>query len=157
MFEPFTDCARKIMQLANKQAQRFGHEYIGTEHILLGLAQEGNGVAANVLKNLHVDLSDIRKAAEKFTIPGTGDTKGKLRLSPEADRVIQYAMAAARELNHNYIGSEHLLLGLLREKDGVAAQALSNLKVTWDQTTAEILNLWVLGLSPRPVRKIRFK
>ncbi len=148
MFEPFTDRARKIMQLANKQAQRFNHEYIGTQHILLGLAQEGNGVAVNVLKNLHVDLSDIRQAVEELAIASTGDTKGKLRLTPEANRVIQYAMAAARELNHNHIGSEHLLLGLLREQDGVAAQALANLEVTLDQTTAEILNLWGRGLSP---------
>ena len=112
------------------------------QHILLGLVQEGSGVAANVLKNLNVDLSDFRHAVEKLAISGSADTKGKSRSTPEAKRVIVCAMAIARELNHNHIGTEHLLLGLLREQDGIAAQALANLEVTSEQATAEIINLW---------------
>ena len=129
------------MELANKQAERFGHDYIGTEHILLGLVQEGSGVAANVLANLNVRLSDIRHAVEELIIAGASNTKDKLQLALESKSVIASAMAAAQELNHNHIGSEHLLLGLLREPDGVAAQALANLEVTLDKTTTGILNL----------------
>jgi ATP-dependent Clp protease ATP-binding subunit ClpC len=132
------------MQLANQEAQRLCHEYIGTEHILLGLVREGSGVAANVLKNLDVSLRQVREEVENLIIAGpadTADTKGKLPQTPKAKKVVEYAMAAARELNHNYIGSEHLLLGLLREQNGVAARALANLGVTSDKTTTEILNL----------------
>jgi ATP-dependent Clp protease ATP-binding subunit ClpA len=147
-YERFTDRARKIMQLANQEAQRLRHEYIGTEHILLGLMLEGSGVAANLLKNLHVNLRQVRLEVEKLVIAGPADTKGKLPKTPNAKKVIDYAMAAARELNHNYIGSEHLLLGLLREQDGVAAQVLANLGVTSDKTTTELLNLLGPGSSP---------
>src|SRR5258708_5840180 len=118
MYERFTDRARKVMQLANQEAQRFNHEYIGTEHILLGLVKEGSGVAANVLKNLDVDLRKIRLEVEKIVQSGPDMvTMGKLPQTPRAKKVIEYSMEEARNLNHNYVGTEHILLGLLREED----------------------------------------
>jgi hypothetical protein len=128
MYERFTDRARKVMQLANQEAQRFNHEYIGTEHILLGLIKEGSGVAANVLKNLDLDLRKVRLEVEK-TIWSSPDRviMGKLPQTPRAKKVIEYALEQARDLKHNYVGTEHLLLGLLREEEGVAAQILLNL------------------------------
>jgi ATP-dependent Clp protease ATP-binding subunit ClpC len=128
MYERFTDRARKVMQLANQEAQRFNHEYIGTEHVLLGLIKEGSGVAANVLKNLDVDLRKIRLEVEKLVQSGPDMvTMGKLPQTPRAKKVIEYSMEEARNLNHNYVGTEHILLGLLREQEGVAAQVLMNL------------------------------
>src|SRR5574339_353760 len=125
MYERFTDRARKVMQLANQEAQRFNHEYIGTEHILLGLVKEGSGVAANVLKNLDVDLRKIRLEVEKIVQLGPEMvTMGQLPQTPRAKKFIEYAMEEARNLNHNYFGSEHLLLGLLLEQEGFAAQVL---------------------------------
>ena len=112
MFERFTDRARKVMALANQEAQRFNHEYIGTEHILLGLVKEGSGVGANVLKNLDVDLQKVRLEVEKLVKSGPDMvTMGKLPQTPRAKKVIEYAIEEARNLNHNYVGTEHLLLG----------------------------------------------
>lgn len=109
MYERFTDRARKVMQLANQEAQRFNHEYIGTEHILLGLVKEGSGVAANVLKNLDVDLRKIRLEVEKLVQSGPEMvTMGKLPQTPRAKKVIEYSMEEARNLNHNYVGTEHI-------------------------------------------------
>ncbi len=142
MYERFTDRARKVMQLANQEAQRFNHEYIGTEHILLGLVKEGSGVAANVLKNLDVDLRKIRLEVEKIVQSGPDMvTMGKLPQTPRAKKVIEYAMEEARNLNHNYVGTEHLLLGLLREQEGVAAQVLMNLGLKLEDVREEVLNL----------------
>ena len=142
MFERFTDRARKVMALANQEAQRFNHEYIGTEHILLGLVKEGSGVGANVLKNLEVDLRKVRLEVEKLVKSGpTMVTMGKLPQTPRAKKVIEYAIEEARNLNHNYVGTEHLLLGLLREQDGVAAQVLMNLGLKLDEVREEVLNL----------------
>ena len=147
MYERFTDRARKVMQLANQEAQRFNHEYIGTEHILLGLVKEGSGVAANVLKNLDVDLRKIRIEVEKIVQTGPDMvTMGKLPQTPRAKKVIEYAMEEARNLNHNYVGTEHLLLGLLREQEGVAAQVLMNLGMKLDDVRDEVLNLLGHGL-----------
>ncbi len=142
MYERFTDRARKVMQLANQEAQRFNHEYIGTEHVLLGLVKEGSGVAANVLKNLDVDLRRIRAEVEKIVQSGPDMvTMGKLPQTPRAKKVIEYAMEEARNLNHNYVGTEHLLLGLLRESEGVAAQVLMNLGLKLEDVREEVLNL----------------
>src|SRR5712675_411391 len=151
MYERFTDRARKVMQLANQEAQRFNHEYIGTEHILLGLVKEGSGVAANVLKNLDIDLRKIRLEVEKIVQSGPDMvTMGKLPQTPRAKKVIEYSIEEARNLNHNYVGSEHLLLGLLREEDGVAAQVLMNLGVRLEDVREEVLNLLGAGQeSPR--------
>ena len=142
MYERFTDRARKVMQLANQEAQRFNHEYIGTEHILLGLIKEGSGVAANVLKNLDVDLRKIRLEVEKLVQSGPDMvTMGKLPQTPRAKKVIEYSMEEARNLNHNYVGTEHILLGLLREQEGVAAQVLMNLGLKLEDVREEVLNL----------------
>src|SRR5580700_2752204 len=147
MFERFTDRARKVMALANQEAQRFNHEYIGTEHILLGLVKEGSGVGANVLKNLDVDLRKIRNEVEKLVKSGPDMvTMGKLPQTPRAKKVIEYAIEEARNLNHNYVGTEHLLLGLLREHDGVAAQVLMNLNLKLEEVREEVLNLLGAGV-----------
>ncbi|MCX7409175.1 MAG: ATP-dependent Clp protease ATP-binding subunit [Planctomycetales bacterium] len=147
MYERFTDRARKVMQLANQEAQRFNHEYIGTEHILLGLVKEGSGVAANVLKNLEVDLRKIRLEVEKIVQSGPDMvTMGKLPQTPRAKKVIEYAMEEARNLNHNYVGTEHLLLGLIREQEGVAAQVLMNLGLKLEDVREEVLSLLGHGM-----------
>jgi ATP-dependent Clp protease ATP-binding subunit ClpC len=129
MYERFTDRARKIFQLANSEAQRFNHCYIGTEHILLGLVKEGKGVGAYVLKSLKSNFEEqlIRQEVEKLTKSGPDMvTMGRLPQTPRAKKVVEYAMEEARNLGHDYIGSEHLLLGLIREQEGVAAQVLMN-------------------------------
>jgi len=147
MYERFTDRARKVMQLANQEAQRFNHEYIGTEHVLLGLIKEGSGVAANVLKNLDVDLRKIRLEVEKLVQSGPDMvTMGKLPQTPRAKKVIEYSMEEARNLNHNYVGTEHILLGLLREQEGVAAQVLMNLGLKLEDVREEVLNLLGHGI-----------
>src|SRR5262245_9626525 len=142
MYACFTDRARMVMQLANQEAQRFNHEYIGTEHILLGLIKEGAGVAANVLKNLDLDVCKIRLEVEKIIQSGPFRvTMDKLPRTPRAKNVIEYAIEEARNLNHNYVGTEHLLLGLLREQEGVAAQVLMNLGLKLEDVREEVLNL----------------
>ncbi|MCE5339902.1 MAG: ATP-dependent Clp protease ATP-binding subunit [Planctomycetaceae bacterium] len=147
MFERFTDRARKVMALANQEAQRFNHEYIGTEHILLGLVKEGSGVGANVLKNLDVDIKKLRLEVEKLVKSGPDMvTMGKLPHTPRAKKVIEFAIEEARSLNHNYIGTEHLLLGLLRETEGVAAQVLMNLGLKLEDVRQEVLNLLGAGV-----------
>ncbi|HKD36743.1 MAG TPA: Clp protease N-terminal domain-containing protein, partial [Pirellulales bacterium] len=147
MYERFTDRARKVMQLANQEAQRFNHEYIGTEHVLLGLIKEGSGVAANVLKNLDIDLRKIRLEVEKLVQSGPDMvTMGKLPQTPRAKKVIEYSMEEARNLNHNYVGTEHILLGLLREQEGVAAQVLMNLGLKLEDVREEVLSLLGHGL-----------
>ncbi len=135
------------MALANQEAQRFNHEYIGTEHILLGLVKEGSGVGANVLKNLDVDLRKVRLEVEKLVKSGPDMvTMGKLPQTPRAKKVIEYAIEEARNLNHNYVGTEHLLLGLLREHEGVAAQVLMNLGLKLEEVREEVLNLLGAGV-----------
>src|SRR5438093_643216 len=150
MYERFADRARKVMQLANQEAQRFNHEYIGTEHILLGLVKEGSGVAANVLKNLDIDLRKIRLEVEKIVQTGSGEmvSMGKLPHTPRAKKVIEYSIEEARNLNHNYVGTEHLLLGLLREQEGVAAQVLMNLGLKLEDVREEVLNLLGHNMDP---------
>ncbi|MCL0093604.1 ATP-dependent Clp protease ATP-binding subunit [Dehalococcoidia bacterium] len=137
-FDKFTERARKVLALAQGEAQRFNHNYISTEHILLGLCAEGSGVAIRVLANLGVELPKIRSSVE-FII-GRGETKsrGEVGLTPRAKKVIELAVDEARYLNHNYIGTEHLLLGLLREGEGVAAGVLGNLGITLEKSRAEI-------------------
>src|SRR5579862_8887612 len=130
MYERVSDRARKVMQLANQEAQRFNHEYIGTEHILLGLVKEGSGVAANVLKNLDIGLQKIREEVDKIVqhVPGGKQVvMGRLPRTPRALKVIACSVEEAHNLDHDYVGTEHLLLGLLREQEGVAAQVFINL------------------------------
>jgi len=142
MFERFTDRARKVMALANQEAQRFNHEYIGTEHILLGLVKEGTGAGGVVLRNLDVDLVKVRAEAETLIKPGDEMvTAGKLPHTPRAKKAIEYAIEEARRLDHNYVGTEHLLLGLLRETEGPAAQVLANLGLNAEAVREEVLAL----------------
>ncbi len=147
MFERFTDRARKVMALANQEAQRFNHEYIGTEHVLLGLVKEGSGVGATVLKNLDVDIKKLRIEVEKQVKSGPDMvTMGKLPQTPRAKKVIEYAIEEARALNHNYVGTEHILLGLLRETEGIAAQILMNVGLKLEDIRQEVLNLLGAGV-----------
>jgi ATP-dependent Clp protease ATP-binding subunit ClpA len=148
-YSRFTDRARKVMQLANQEAQRLNHEYVGTEHMLLGLIKEGSGVAANVLKNLDVNLNRVRAEAERIiqTGPGGGQVvMGRMPLTPQAKKAIEYAVEEGQQLKHNYVGTEHLLLGLLREVEGVAAQVLMNLGVRLNDIRDEVMN--ILGVGP---------
>jgi len=142
MFDRFTDRARKVMALAREEARRFNHEYIGTEHILLGLVKEGSGVAANVLQNLDIELKKIRLEVEKIVQSGSDLVSvGQLPFTPRVKKVLEYAMEEARAFGHNYIGTEHLLLGLLREQEGVAAQVLLNLGVKLEDVREEVIGL----------------
>ena len=142
------------MALANQEAQRFNHEYIGTEHVLLGLIKEGSGVGANVLRNLGVDLPKVRMEIEKLVKAGPDMvTMGKLPQTPRAKKVVEYAIEEARNLNHNYVGTEHLLLGLLREHDGVAAQVLLNLGLKLEEVRGEVLSLLGAGLEPEGIEE----
>ncbi len=146
MFDRFTDRAKKVMSFARQEAQRFNHEYIGTEHILLGLVQEGSGVAANVLKNMSVDLEKIRQEVEKIVKTGPSMvTMGQLPFTPRAKKVLELSMEEASALSHNYIGTEHLLLGLIKENEGIAAQVLMNLGVKLEDVREEVLEF--LGAS----------
>lgn len=148
MYERFTDRARKVMQLANQEAQRFNHEYVGTEHILLGLVKEGSGVASYVIRSFGVDLRSIRMEVEKIVTAGPDMvTMGKLPHTPRAKKVIEYAIGEASKLKHNYIGTEHILLGLLLEEEGVAAQVLRNLGINLFDVSEEVL--YLLGHAPK--------
>ena len=142
MYEQFTDRARKVMKLAYDEARRFNHEYIGTEHILLGLVKEGSGVAANVLKQLEVDFRGIILEVEKLVQSGPeAVAKDKLPETPRAKKAIECALLEARNLNHNYVGTEHVLLGLMRVEEGVAAQVLVNLGLDLENVRKEVLLL----------------
>jgi ATP-dependent Clp protease ATP-binding subunit ClpC len=142
MFNRFTERARKVILLSKEEAKRFNHDYIGTEHILLGLIREGEGVAAAVLQNLGLSLENIRQEVEKSIQPGPPTlVSGDIPFTPRAKKVIELALEEARNLNHNYIGTEHLLLGLLREDEGVAAQILKNLGLDLEKLRQEIMDL----------------
>ena len=136
-FEKFSEKARRVLSLAQEEAQRFNHTYIGTEHILLGLVRETDGVAAKVLNNLGVELSKVRSAVEFIIGRGERTPSGEIGLTPRAKKVIELAVDEARRLNHNYIGTEHLLIGLMREGEGVPAGVLESLGVTLDKIRAE--------------------
>jgi threonine dehydratase len=142
MYERFTDRAKKVMRLANQEAQRFNHPRIGTEQILLGMLKEGSGVAANVLKNLDIDLTRVRGELEKIAPPGMpAVVMGRLPLTPNATRLLDEASLEAGKLGHNYVGTEHLLLGLARLDEGVAAQVLRNHGLRLEDVHQEVLDL----------------
>jgi ATP-dependent Clp protease ATP-binding subunit ClpA len=143
MYERFTDRARKVIQLANDEAQRFNHEYVGTEHILLGLVREGSGAAAHVLKNLNIDLARIRREVECITLRGPRDKVpiGKLPQTPRAKRIIEQAIDEAGILRHDYVGTEHLLLGLLGDQEGLAGLVLIHLGLKLESVRKEIPRL----------------
>jgi ATP-dependent Clp protease ATP-binding subunit ClpC len=144
MFNRFTERARKVIILAKEEAKRFNHDYIGTEHILLGLVREGEGVAATVLEKMGVSLENIRIEIEKLVQPGPAtQIIGDLPFTPRAKKALELAAEEARSLGHNYIGTEHLLLGLIREEEGVASQVLLNLNL--DLSTVRNKVMEVLG------------
>jgi ATP-dependent Clp protease ATP-binding subunit ClpC len=148
MFERFTDRARRAITLANQEAQRLGHDHIGTEHLLLGMVKEGSGLAAVVLREFKVDLVMVRKEVEQL---GHGPSKGappmKLQQTERCQRVLNYAIEEASSLGHNYVGTEHLLLGLLREPEGTAARALAKMNLKLEEVRMAVLNL--LGRAPK--------
>src|SRR3954454_5557627 len=138
-FDKFTERARKVLSLAQEEAQRFQHNYIGTEHLLLGLVREGEGVAAKVLANLGVDLNKVRSAVEFIIGRGDRTVTGDIGLTPRAKKVIELSVDEARRLNHHYIGTEHLLLGLVREGEGIAAGVLESLGVSLDKVRNQVI------------------
>src|SRR5678810_317577 len=139
----FTERVRKVLAMAREEAERLRHEYVGTEHILLGLIREGEGVAAAVLQNLSVDLDEIQQKIEDTVKKGKASqtTGPDLPYTSRAKKVLELAMSEARELSHSYVGTEHLLLGLLREEKGIAAQVLTDAGVNLDAARAETLRI----------------
>jgi len=144
-FDKFTERARKVLSLAQEEAQRFQHNHIGTEHLLLGLVREGEGVAAKVLSNLGVELNKVRSAVEFIIGRGDRIVLGVSGLTPSAKKVIELAVDEARRLNHHYIGTEHLLLGLASEEKGIAAGVLESLGVNLEKVRTQTIQ--VLGQS----------
>jgi ATP-dependent Clp protease ATP-binding subunit ClpC len=145
-FEKFTERLRKALSLAQEEAQRFNHNYIGTEHLLLGLAREGDGTAAKVLTNLGVELDRVRSAVEFIIGRGDRIVLGEIGLTPRSKKVIELSVDEARRFNHHYIGTEHLLLGLIREGEGIAAGVLGSLGVNLEDARRETLR--ILGEPP---------
>jgi len=142
MFNRFTERARKVLVLAKEEARRFNHDYIGTEHILLGLIREGEGVACAVLQNLGIDLERLKSEIEKLITPGSGSsTLGDMPFTPRAKKALELSVEEARNLGHNYIGTEHILLGLLREEEGLASQVLFSLGVDITKVREEVYNI----------------
>jgi len=142
-FEKFSERARRVLSLAQEEAQHFNHNYIGTEHVLLGLVREPEGVGTRVLISMDIDLSKVRSAVEFIIGRGEKPTTGDVGLTPRAKKVIELAVDEARQMSHQYIGTEHLLIGLLREGEGVAAGVLESLGVSLDKSrdaTTKILN-----------------
>ena len=150
MSNRFTERAQRVILIAQEEAKRLNHDYVGTEHILLGLIALGEGVAAQVLANLGVNLRRVRSEIEK--IVGTGDNVmllGEIPFTPRAKKVLEYAVEEAQHMGHSYVGTEHLLLGLIREEEGVAARVLENLGLRLDVVREEVLNLLGEGQAPR--------
>ncbi|HUH16478.1 MAG TPA: ATP-dependent Clp protease ATP-binding subunit [Methylomirabilota bacterium] len=154
-FDKFTDRARKVLTLAQDEAQRFNHNYIGTEHLLLGLVREGEGVAARVLENMNVELSKVRTAVEFIIGRGDRPVVGEVGLTPRAKRVIELAIDEARRLGHNYIGTEHLLLGLVREGEGIAAGVLESLGVNLDKVRHQVIHVLSQSSSTTPAQETK--
>ena len=137
MFERFTERARKLVVLAQDEARHFNHSYIGTEHLLLGLLREDEGVAAQALYSLNVNLDEVREQVESIVgYGGEGETGGQAPFTPRTKKVLELSLREALSLGHNYIGTEHLLLGLMVESEGAAAQVLSNLGVDTSRSGA---------------------
>src|ERR687893_4980 len=141
MFERFTERARKVVVLAQEEARHFNHNYIGTEHLLLGLLREDEGVAARALSSLNVTLDEVREQVESIVGYGEEGTGGQAPFTPRSKKVLELALREALQLGHNYIGTEHILLGLVRESEGVAARVLSNLDVDPDKVRREVVRM----------------
>ncbi|MBP7050433.1 MAG: hypothetical protein KBE65_05420 [Phycisphaerae bacterium] len=146
MFERFTEHARHVMELASREAQRFGNEYVGTEHLLWGLAKETHGVAATVLEHFHVDLKPLRREMEEMlkSRPHVEDVE-KLPQSVHAKEVIQRAVEEARAMRHNYVGTEHILLGMMHNSQAVAAQVLADFDLDLDAVREEVRRVVASG------------
>jgi excisionase family DNA binding protein len=155
-FDKFSDRARRVLTLAQEEATRFSHNYIGTEHILLGLIREDEGVAAVVLSQLEIDLQRVRHAVEHIIGRGDGPAIGEIGLTPRSKKAIELAVDEARQLNHHYVGTEHLLLGLIREGNGIAAGVLESLGVTLEGVRAQTIQVLAQsgGLVPTSPPKV---
>jgi ClpA/ClpB-like protein len=150
----FTDRVRKVLQMAREEAARLQHEYVGTEHILLGLIREGQGVAAAALTNLNVDLADVTARVNETVKEGKNQAKSQdLPYTSRAKKILEFSMSEARELNHPYVGTEHLLLGVLREEKGIAAQVLTDAGITVEMARKEIIR--ILGREPPQSAAVR--
>ena len=141
MFERFTDRARRVVVLAQSEARLLNHNYIGTEHILLGLIQEGEGVAASALESLGIPLDTARAQVEEIIGQGQFAPTGHIPFTPRAKKVLEYSLREAKQLGHNYIGTEHILLGLIREGDGVGAQVLQKLGADFQGVRQAVIGL----------------
>lgn len=150
MFDKFTDRARKVMQLANQEAQRFSHEYIGPEHVLLGLIKESQSIAALMISAMNVDFRKIRLEVEKLLQcgPARDTVTGTIPRTPALTRALECAAVEAKNLGHNYIGAEHLFLGLLAYRDGVASQVLASFDITLERAKATMQKMF--GQEPAP-------
>jgi ATP-dependent Clp protease ATP-binding subunit ClpC len=142
VFERFTDRARRVVVLAQEEARRLNHNYIGTEHILLGLIHEGDGIAARTLESLDVSLESVRALVEEIIGQGRDEPAGHIPFTPRAKKVIELALREALQLDQKYIGTEHLLLGLIREGEGVAAQVLVKLGAHLHVVRERVLEIW---------------
>ncbi len=154
-FDRFTERARKVLWLASEEAQRLDHPYIGTEHLLLGLVREGEGVAARVLTNMGVQLRNVRSAVEFIIGRGEGRVVGEVDLTPRVKKVIELAVDEARRLDHSYIGTEHLLLGLVREGEGIAAGVLESLGVNLEKVRQQVMLVVDKSAKPAPLPAAR--
>jgi ATP-dependent Clp protease ATP-binding subunit ClpC len=150
MFDKFTDRARKVIALARQEAERLNNDYIGTEHVLMGLIKEGSGVAANILENMNIDPEKVLAEIEKVVQPGSNMvTMGQLPFTPRTKKMLEYSLEEMRNLGHNYIGTEHLLLGLIRENDSEAAQVMIAMGIELEKVRKEVLK--ILGADSDPV------
>src|SRR6201993_4320109 len=141
MFERFTDRARRVVVLAQEEARMLNHNYIGTEHILLGLIHEGEGVAAKALESLGISLEAVRQQVEEIIRQGQQPPSGPIPFTPRAKKVLELSLREALQLGHDYIGTEHILLGLIREGDGVAAQVLVELGADLNRVRQQVIQL----------------
>jgi ATP-dependent Clp protease ATP-binding subunit ClpA len=153
LFDRFTERARTVMRLSQEEAQLVNHNYIGTEHILLGLVREGEGVAAKVLANLGVDLDKVRSAVEFIIGRGGRRVTGEIGLTPRAKKVLQLAGDEAARLGHHYVGTEHILLGLIREGEGIAAGVLESLGVSLERVRSEVIKVLTQAGVTQPPRQ----
>src|SRR5712664_959971 len=141
MFERFTDASRRVVVLAQEEARILNHDYIGTEHILLGLLREGEGVAARALESLGISLDAVRQQVEEIIGQGQQAPSGHIPFTPRAKKVLELSLREALQLGHNYIGTEHILLGLIREGEGVAAQVLQKLGADLGRVRQQVIQL----------------
>ena len=155
MFERFTDRARRVVVLAQEEARLLNHNYIGTEHILLGLIHEGEGVAAKALESLGISLEAVREQVEEIIGQGGSSPSGHIPFTPRAKKVLELSLREALQLGHNYIGTEHILLGLIREGEGVAAQVLTKLGADLSRVRQQVIQLLSLATQAQVSKKVK--